>query len=196
MPPFELKSKFPDLIFNKSTTTNTLTVALSPSELNKVRQSTIEQTMSILRKRVNELGVGEAVVQQQGATRVAVDLPGIQDAARAKQILGGTATLQFHLVDQEHDAQIAKQTGVVPVDAANMYMKMDSLFCLKRQVVLSGDSITSASSSFDQQTASPAVQVQLGGGGEAFFSKVTRKTLVNEWQLYLLKPKRDYGTRA
>lgn len=174
----ELKQKMSDLTFTKSLSAPNfdLTAALLPAELNTIRQNTIEQTMSILRNRVNELGVGEAVVQQQGATRVAVDLPGIQDAARAKQILGGTATLEFHLVDSENDPLIAQQTGAVPVNSK--LFKMDgSPILLKRQVVLSGDSITSAVSSFDQQTASPAVQIQLGGGGETLFTKVTRENI-------------------
>lgn len=172
----ELRQKIPDVVFVKTKTQNSILGAISPAELNSIRQNTIEQTMSILRNRVNELGVGEAVVQQQGATRVAVDLPGIQDAARAKQILGGTATLQFHLVDQDNDPLIAKQTGVVPVND-KLYTMDGHPILLKRQVVLSGDSITSAVSSFDQQTASPSVQIQLGGGGESLFTKITRENI-------------------
>ena len=149
--------------------------------------------MSILRNRVNELGVGEAVVQQQGATRVAVDLPGIQDAARAKQILGGTATLQFYLVDQENDPQIAKQTGAVPV-SDKLYMMDGHPILLKRQVVLSGDSITSAVSSFDQQTATPAVQIQLGGGGESLFTKVTRENIGKRMAIVYVETKNTMQT--
>lgn len=171
-----LNSKIPAVVFVKAKEQNTLLGSIVPSELNSIRQNTIEQTMSILRNRVNELGVGEAVVQQQGATRVAVDLPGIQDAARAKQILGGTATLQFYLVDQDNDPVIAQQTGAVPVND-KLYLMDGHPILLKRQVVLNGDSITSAVSSFDQQTASPAVQIQLGGGGEGLFIKVTRENI-------------------
>ncbi len=184
----ELKSTIPSLTFTKSNIKSDIVATLTPAELNSIRQNTIEQTMSILRNRVNELGVGEAVVQQQGATRVAVELPGIQDAARAKQILGGTATLQFHLVDHEHDAEIAKQTGAVPVNS-KLYMMHDRPILLQRQVVLSGDSITSAFSSFDQQTASPAVQVQLGGGGEAFFTKVTRENIGKQMAIVFVETK-------
>ena len=171
-----LEQKIPGLEYQKSRDTLSIMGSLSAPELNAIRQNTIEQTMSILRKRVNELGVGEAVVQQQGATRIAVDLPGIQDAARAKQILGGTATLQFHLVDAENDPKIAKQTGAVPI-GSKLYMMSGYPILLKRQVVLSGDSITSAVSSMDQQTATPDVQIQLGGGGEAFFTKMTRENI-------------------
>jgi preprotein translocase subunit SecD len=171
-----IKQKQQDLLQVKNEVSKELILKLMPSELNNIRQNTIEQTMSILRNRVNELGVGEAVVQQQGATRVAVDLPGIQDAARAKQILGGTATLEFHLVDEGHDAQIASQTGVVPI-GTKLYDMNGRPLLLKRQVVLSGDSITSAVSGFDQQTATPSVNIQLGGGGESLFTRVTRENI-------------------
>ncbi len=186
----DLKQKLPSLSFTKIKDVIGIMAALSPTELNTMRQNTIEQTMSILRNRVNELGVGEAVVQQQGATRVAVDLPGIQDAARAKQILGGTATLQFHLVDQENDPQIAKQTGAVPM-GSKLYMMDERPILLKRQVVLSGDSITSAVSSFDQQTATPAVVIQLGGGGETFFTKTTRDNIGKRMAIVFVETKTD-----
>lgn len=188
-----LKDKMGDLLVAKSKNVNELTVSITPTEINAIRQNTIEQTMSILRNRVNELGVGEAVVQQQGATRVAVDLPGIQDAARAKQILGGTATLQFYLVDQENDPAIAKQTGAVPVND-KLYMMDNYPILLKRQVVLSGDSITSAVSSFDQQTATPAVQIQLGGGGESLFTKVTRENIGKRMAIVYVETKNSIQT--
>lgn len=184
----ELKQKMPNIDFKKTKGSFELTAALTSGELNTIRQHTIEQTMSILRNRVNELGVGEAVVQQQGSTRVAVDLPGIQDAARAKQILGGTATLQFYLVDQDNDPLVAQQTGAVPV-SSKLYKIDGDPILLKRQVVLSGDSITSAVSSFDQQTATPAVQVQLGGGGEAFFTKVTRENIGKRMAIVFVESK-------
>ncbi|BCA96306.1 protein translocase subunit SecD [Legionella antarctica] len=189
----ELKQKMPDVVFVKTKIDNAILGSISPTELNTIRQNTIEQTMSILRNRVNELGVGEAVVQQQGATRVAVDLPGIQDAARAKQILGGTATLQFYLVDQDNDPQIAKQTGAVPV-SDKLYMMDGHPILLKRMVVLSGDSITSAVSSFDQQTATPAVQIQLGGGGETLFTKITRENIGKRMAIVYVETKNTMQT--
>jgi len=188
-----LAQKIPGLEFKKSKDAISIMASISPTELNTIRQNTIEQTMSILRKRVNELGVGEAVVQQQGATRVAVDLPGIQDAARAKQILGGTATLQFHLVDAENDPQIAKQTGAVPI-SSKLYMMNDRPILLKRQVVLSGDSITSAVSSIDQQSATPDVQIQLGGGGESFFTKITRDNIGKRMAIVYVESKTTMQT--
>lgn len=191
-----LKSEFGDLLFKTSKDegkTPELLLSLSDVELSKIRQNTIDQTMSILRNRVNELGVGEAVVQQQGATRVAVDLPGIQDAARAKQILGGTATLEFHLVDSEHDPIVAKQTGAVPI-GTKFYVMDGQPILLMRQVVLSGDSITSAMSTFDQQSASPAVSIQLGGGGESFFTKVTRENIGKRMAIVFVESKTTLQT--
>ncbi|MDF1827807.1 MAG: protein translocase subunit SecD [Legionellaceae bacterium] len=194
-----LKPEFSDFIFKTSqdgqgdAKTPELLVSLSEMDLSKIRQNTIDQTMSILRNRVNELGVGEAVVQQQGATRVAVDLPGIQDAARAKQILGGTATLEFHLVDSEHDPAVAKQTGAVPV-GTKFYVMDGQPILLMRQVVLSGDSITSAMSTFDQQSASPAVSIQLGGGGESFFTKVTRENIGKRMAIVFVESKTTMQT--
>jgi preprotein translocase subunit SecD len=188
-----LRERLPSLDFSESSESLGLMAALSPAELNTMRQNTIEQTMSILRNRVNELGVGEAVVQQQGATRVSVDLPGIQDAARAKQILGGTATLQFYLVDQESDAEIAKHTGAVPL-GSKLYSMDGHPILLKRQVVLNGDSITSAVSSFDQQSATPAVLIQLGGGGESYFTKVTRENIGKRMAIVFVETKTDMQT--
>lgn len=188
-----LNQKTQGLLFAPSKTAPTMMVSLSPTQLEEIRHSTIEQTMSILRNRVNELGVGEAVVQQQGATRIAVDLPGIQDAARAKQILGGTATLQFYLVDSEHDPLTAKQTGMIPL-SSKLYQMEGHPILLKRQVVLSGDSITSAISSLDQETATPNVQIQLGGGGESYFTKITRDNIGKRMAIVYVETKRHQTT--
>lgn len=184
----QLKKKYLELEFFLDENKFVLTSSLSPSELHNVQQTTIEQTMSILRNRVNELGVGEAIVQQQGETRVAVDLPGILDAVRAKEILGGTATLQFYLVDHENNPTIALKTGAVPI-SSKLYKMDGNPILLKRQVVLSGDSITSAVSSFDQQTATPSVSIQLGGGGEALFTKITRENIGKRMAIVFVESK-------
>lgn len=182
-----IKTTEPSLIIKKDDKELQLMAALTPAELNQIRQNTIEQTMSILRNRVNELGVGEAVVQQQGATRIAVDLPGIQDAARAKQILGGTATLEFHMVDSKQDASIVQQTGVVPI-GTKLYQIHGQPILLKRQVVLSGDSIASAVSSFDSQSATPAVSIQLGDGSR-LFNQVTRESIGQRMAIVFVESK-------
>lgn len=172
-----LKRTYPDLLLKRSTKGDNITLlaSLTPTALASIREHTVEQTTKILRNRVNELGLGESIVQRQGANRVAVDLPGVQDAARAKQILGGTATLEFRMEDQENDPVAATQ-GMVPVGSKLYYMGERPVL-LKNQVILSGSSITSAVSQFDNQSASPAVSIQLGGGGEALFRRVTRQNV-------------------
>ncbi len=172
-----IRPLYPDVLLTNVGQANEylLQASFTPEALNTLRQNTIEQTMSILRNRVNELGVGEAVVQQQGANRVAVDLPGIQNSAQAKQIVGGTATLEFHMVDTDHDAGAA-QNGVVPLGSKLYYLDKTPML-LFNQVVLSGDSITQASASFDERTAKPAVNIVLGGGGETLFHQTTRANI-------------------
>lgn len=184
-----LQRSFPDWHFSQKNNRNGhfLRVTLSATEKNTIRQNTLEQTMTILRNRVNELGVGEAVVQQQGASRVLVDLPGMQDAARAKQILGGTATLEFRLVDSQHDAQIAEKSGA-PIGSKLYYIDGQPIL-LKRQVVLNGESITSAVSSYDQQSGSPSVDIQLGGGAESLFTRITRANIGQRMGIVIIEPK-------
>lgn len=184
-----LKRNYPDwhLAEKESDEKYWLRINISSAEKNNIRQNAMEQTMTILRNRVNELGVGEAVVQQQGANRVLVDLPGIQDAARAQQILGGTATLEFHIVDSQHDPSIAKTTSA-PI-GTKLYSINGQPILLKRQVVLNGESITSAVSSFDQQSGSPSVDIQLGGGGESFFTRITRANIGQRMGIVIIEPK-------
>lgn len=138
--------------------------------LNKLRQSAIDQTMTTLRHRVNELGVAEPVVQQQGPDRIAVDLPGVQDTARAQQILGGTATLEFRLVDIANDPR-----GIVP-PGSHLYDYDGRPVLLKDQIILAGSSITDASASFGED-GRPSVNISLGGGGEGYFHRVTGENI-------------------
>jgi len=130
--------------------------------------------MSTLRRRVNELGVSEAIVQQQGRDRISVDLPGIQDAVQAKDILGKTATLEFHLVDNEHDVSEALD-GLVPA-GSELHNFEGRPILLKSQILLTGDSITNATASFDQ-SGRPSVGIRLGGGGESIFEKATAENI-------------------
>jgi preprotein translocase subunit SecD len=135
---------------------------LTKTQYQKVRQDTMDQTMMILRNRVNELGVSEAVVTQQGGDQVAVDLPGIQDAAQAQSIIGKTATIAFHLVDMGQDARQAARTGIVPVDDVLEYGKEGEPYLLKKDIILDGASISNASANFGEQ--GPEVNIRLSGG--------------------------------
>lgn len=148
---------------------------LSPSALYQARQETLEQAMNTLRNRVNELGVSEAIVQQQGESRVAVDLPGIQDTAEAKNILGKTATLEFHMVDPEHDATMALKDNITLPDE-RVYKYNGQPIFLKNQIVLRGSSIVTATSGYGED-GRPNVQVRLNGAGESLFTKITSENI-------------------
>lgn len=147
---------------------------LSKPALIQARQETLDQAMNTLRNRVNELGVSEAIVQQQGESRVSVDLPGIQDTAEAKNILGKTATLEFRMVDVDHDAQIAAQTGGTSDSRAYTYH--DQPILLKNQIILRGSSIVTATSGFGEDGRSN-VSVRLSGAGEGLFTKATAENI-------------------
>lgn len=167
-----LSRQYPEFLWTKNNLI--LQGMLTPAALFQAQQDTLEQAMNTLRNRVNELGVSEAIVQQQGATRVAVDLPGIQDAAAAKELIGKTATLEFRMVDVEHDPQNAV-AGNVPSDSA-LYEFEGRPYLFKKQIILRGSSITSARSGYDEQ-GRPSVDVRLGGGGEGLFTKVTAENV-------------------
>jgi len=145
---------------------------ISPAALYQAREETLEQAMNTLRNRVNELGVSEAIVQQQGESRVAVDLPGIQDTAQAKNILGKTATLEFHMVAADASASA---DGLPPPDT-RMYRYHDQPVLLKNQIILRGSSIVSATSGFGED-GRPNVSVRLGGGGANLFTKTTAENI-------------------
>ncbi|HEX4045282.1 MAG TPA: protein translocase subunit SecD [Gammaproteobacteria bacterium] len=148
---------------------------LVPAALFQMKQEILEQAMNTLRNRVNELGVSEAIVQQQGDSRVSIDLPGIQDTAEAKNILGKTATLEFRMVDVDHDAAAAARDGVTPTDS-RLYQYHNSPVLLYNQIVLRGSSIVSATSGFGED-GRPNVQVRLGGVGDSLFTKVTSESI-------------------
>lgn len=154
----------------------TLHGLMSPQSLFAARKEILDQTMNTLRNRVNELGVSEAIVQQQGDSRIAVDLPGIQDTAEAKNLLGKTATLEFHMVDVEHDGDLAASQGIAPPDT-RLYQYHGRHYALKNQIILRGSSIVSASSSMGETDAQPTVNVRLNGTGDSLFSKTTAENI-------------------
>ena len=167
-----LSRRYPEFTWTKSTVADhtELQGVLSPAALYQERNDILDQAMNILRNRVNELGISEAVVQQQGDSRVSVDLPGVQDTAQAKDILGKTATLEFHLVDDENNAFVA-ENGVMPA-GDRLYTLNGQPLLLKNQVVLRGSSIVSASSAFGED-GRPSVSVRLNGEGQSLFTKTT-----------------------
>jgi preprotein translocase subunit SecD len=169
--------RYQEFTWDKETVDNNYVLqgTLSPAAMFQARQETLEQAMNTLRNRVNELGVSEAVVQQQGENRVAIDLPGIQDTAQAKDLIGKTATLEFHMVDTEHDAVLLAREGNAPVDS-RFYQYHDQAILLKNQIILRGSSIVAATSGFGEN-GMPNVSVRLGGGGESLFTKTTAENI-------------------
>ena len=149
-----------------------LAVKLNETAVKETRRLALQQNITTLRKRVNELGVAEPVIQQQGLERVVVQLPGVQDTARAKDILGATATLEFRMTDQEHDVQDALD-GRVPAGAKLYYERSGAPVLLKKQVMLTGDYIIDAAAGFDSVTGSPNVSITLDGKGAKRFSDAT-----------------------
>lgn len=150
-----------------------LAATMSPQNLLNIEKFAIQQNITTLRKRVNELGVAEPVIQQQGKGRIVVQLPGVQDTVRAKEILGATATLEFRLVDDAgNDPQQAQASGRAPI-GLQLYKERDGTpILLKRKVMLTGEYITDASSGFDQNNQ-PSVNITLDGNGANRFSKAT-----------------------
>lgn len=141
-----------------------LNVALGENEQREIRKFALQQNITTLRNRINELGVAEPVIQQQGVKRVVVQLPGVQDTAEAKRILGATATLEYRAVDTQHDLQAAIN-GKVPA-GSKLYKRRDGGYVLlKNQVIVTGDQIVNARAGFDQKSGSPEVSVTLDGKG-------------------------------
>ncbi|KYK88372.1 preprotein translocase subunit SecD, partial [Aggregatibacter actinomycetemcomitans serotype d str. SA508] len=170
-----LRKQHPNLDV-RATSENTLSLGLSDSVLNEARESAIEQNLSILRKRVTELGVAEAVIQRQGAERIVVELPGVQDTARAKEILGATATLEFRIVNASANLEAAAR-GMVPSDSEVKYDRNNRPVVLYKRAVLGGEHITNASYGVDQNTSLPQVSVTLDSEGGEIMSQTTRLNL-------------------
>jgi preprotein translocase subunit SecD len=145
---------------------------LKQSAIAEKSRFAIEQNMNSLRNRVNELGVAEPIIQQQGLDRIVVQLPGVQDTAKAKEILGRTATLEIKMVDEEHDLMGAL-SGQVPAGSKLYKMRDGRPILLKNQVIYSGDNIVDAAPGFDSQTNTPIVSITLDARGAAINQRIT-----------------------
>ncbi|KAF3984109.1 MAG: protein translocase subunit SecD [Methylococcales symbiont of Hymedesmia sp. n. MRB-2018] len=170
-----LDDDFRELTVKEADEPLVLLVKLSENEQREIKNFALAQNMTTLRNRVNEIGVAEPVVQQQGDHRIVVQLPGIQDTTEAKNILGKTATLEYRLVDIEHDVQKAVE-GSAPVGSRLYYEKNGSPILLKRHVIVTGDQVVDASSGFDQQGSS-AVFITLNGIGAKKMGDMTHKNI-------------------
>ncbi len=170
-----LRKQHPTLTVNAQGENN-IHLALSDAVLTEVQENAIEQNLGILRKRVGELGVAEAVIQRQGAERIVVELPGVQDTARAKEILGATATLEFRMVNQNVSPE-AMARNIVPADTEIKFNRDGMPVALYKRAVLGGEHITNASSGMDQQTSLPQVSVTLDSEGGDIMANTTRQNL-------------------
>jgi preprotein translocase subunit SecD len=163
---------------------------LKPEAQRRTQEFALQQNITTLRNRVNELGVAEPIIQQQGADRVVVQLPGVQDTAKAKDILGRTATLEVRMVAEEHSDPATLQAAVagqVPFGDELYFERGGVPILVRKQVVLTGDRINDAQPGFDQQTSEPAVHITLDGVGARIFQQVTRENVGKRMAILLFE---------
>jgi preprotein translocase subunit SecD len=167
-----------------------LVATLKPEAAKRTQEFALKQNITTLHNRINELGVAEPVIQQQGADRIVVQLPGVQDTAKAKDILGRTATLEIRMVDEEKvtpDVLAAAARGEVPFGTEYYVERNGAPLLVKKQVVLTGDRLTDAQPGFDNQTNEPAVHLTLDGAGARIFKEVTRENVGKRMAILLIE---------
>ena len=164
-----------------------LVATFKPAALQKVQSDAVKQNITTLHNRVNELGVAEPVIQQQGADRVVVQLPGVQDTAKAKDILGRTATLEMRLVDESAEGRAAEAGGPVPFGSEKFLERDGRPVIVKRQVILTGDSLTDAQPGFDSQTQQPKVDLTVDAKGGRVLRDVSRENLKKRMAIVLFE---------
>jgi preprotein translocase subunit SecD len=178
----------PDLQLAESSTGEPRLVAtFKPQALIQVQNDAVKQNITTLHNRVNELGVAEPVIQQQGADRVVVQLPGVQDTAKAKDILGRTATLEMRLVDESVEGRAAETGGTVPFGSEKFLLRDGQPVIVKRQVILTGDSLTNAQPGFDQQTQQPKVDLTVDSKGGAIMKQVSQENMKKRMAIILFE---------
>ncbi|MGV1045793.1 MULTISPECIES: protein translocase subunit SecD [unclassified Limnohabitans] len=158
-----------------------------PEAARRVQEQALKQNITTLHNRINELGVAEPVIQQQGLDRIVVQLPGVQDTAKAKDILGRTATLEVRMVDESTEARAAEQGGIVPFGAERYLEREGRPLIVKKQVVLTGDNLTDAQPGFDNQTQEPVVNLTLDAKGARIFKDVTRENIGKRMAILLFE---------
>lgn len=191
----KIENEFRDFIFvtREEGDNGLIEMSLNPTALQVEKRQAIEQNISTLRNRVNELGVAEPVIQRQGEDRVVVQLPGVQDTVRAKEILGATATLEFRMVHGSFTDWTAAQTsGRTPV-GTRLYERTDkSPVLLKRSVIVTGDQIVGAASGIDSRSSTPNVTITMNGKGADRMSDVTRDNIGNPMAVVFIEDKYDF----
>ena len=173
-----VQKDFPDLVTTPrpEAADPALVLVPKPTFVTEARKTAIKQNLTTLRNRINEFGVAEPVIQQQGDSRIVVQLPGVEDTAEAKKLIGATATLEFRMVDTNGDVQAAQQ-GRVPAGSKLYNRRTGEPILLKRRVMLTGDSIVDASAGVEQSNGEPAVFITLDGKGARSFARSTREEI-------------------
>ena len=165
-----------------------LRATIKPEAVRKVQEQALKQNMTTLHNRINELGVAEPVIQQQGLDRIVVQLPGVQDTAKAKDILGRTATLEVRMVDEGADARSAEMgSGPVPFGSEKYLDRNGQPIIVKKQVILTGENLTDAQPGFDGQTQEATVNLTLDAKGSRIFRDITRESIGKRMAIVLFE---------
>jgi len=185
----EIGSQIPELELESFDSSETFDIRarVRPEVITELQRTALEQNITTLRNRVNELGVAEPAIQQQGSDRIVVQLPGVQDTAEAKRILGATATLEYRAVDEQNDPFEAARTGRVPPTSKLYTDRQGSPILLSRRMIASGDNLTSAAAGFDQQSGSPNVSVTLDAIGARRMLEFTNENVGNRMAVVFIE---------
>lgn len=187
-----LSKDFPDLTLNNSTDgkEQVLTATIGEAAKKKIQEFALKQNLQTLHNRINELGVAEPIVQQQGLDRIVVQLPGVQDTAKAKEILGRTATLEIRMVDEDKKDRATLESalkGQVPFGDEVYLDREGNPILVKKNVVLTGDRITDAGPGVNNQTGGAIVNITLDGRGAGIFKNVTRDNVGKRMAILLIE---------
>ena len=185
-----IADEFPDLQAAEagSGVEGRLRVTIKPEAMRRVQEQALKQNITTLHNRINELGVAEPVIQQQGLNRIVVQLPGVQDTAKAKDILGRTATLELRLVDETSEGRAAEMgTGNVPFGSERYLDRNGNAVIVKKQVILTGENLTDAQPGFDSQTQEPTVNLVLDAKGARIFKDITRENINKRMAIILFE---------
>ena len=185
-----ITDQFPDLQVAETSTgaDGRLRATIKPESLRKVQEQALKQNITTLHNRINELGVAEPVIQQQGLDRIVVQLPGVQDTAKAKDILGRTATLELRLVDESTEGRAAEMgSGNVPFGSERYLDRNGNAVIVKKQVILTGENLTDAQPGFDSQTQEPTVNLVLDAKGARIFKDITRENINKRMAIILFE---------
>jgi preprotein translocase subunit SecD len=185
-----LQDQFPDLqtVATADGAEFKLTASIKPDAARRIQGQALKQNITTLHNRINELGVADPVIQQQGLDRIVVQLPGVQDTAKAKDILGRTATLEVRMVDESGEARAAEAgTSMVPFGSERYLESSGQPVIVKKQVILTGENLTDAQPGFDSQTQEPTVNLNLDAKGTRIFRDVTRENVGKRMAILLFE---------